>query len=412
MCNANLIGGGRASGDYEKAILPNRELENRVDLYKMRVREELRRSLVRLDILERRDRMNNQGCNNNNDEEQPQQQQQSSAAALSSAKRARRSTANYKREYSEQDDEETMTYNNNIDPPRKRKPTISYHGLKRKKLIELCSNENLSTSGSDMELKNRHSEFILLYNSQCDSQHPMSAQDVAQMVMKEEQNRKREAKIESSTAVFGGSKQKVEGEMENTFKQMIERLKKARNKKDGDDDANEMKTDTTNGGGGDDEGSSSIPSCIVAATATATAAALMNGSTISGNFNAASSKPAVSTAAATAASSSASTSTIRSTAAAINEDVKSKKTTPSKSRRSTTTTTRGTSKQATISSSAKKKKSSSSSATTTTSGGVWKCLTCTFENHKFTRVNAICEMCSTPRPEKENTSNEVIAIDC
>jgi len=433
VCNTNLLSGS-GSTNWEKAILPNRDLESKVDLYREGVRGELRRSLVRLDVLERRERMRKNIEQNSGDGNNDEEQKQPAAAeiSMSSSKRARRSTANYKREYSSDHDDgdgnevddadETMTSsdtndggrtaaassvppppppaasinNHNIQqqPQRKRKPTISYHNLKRKQLLTLCTTENLPTTGTDTELKHRHSEYILLYNSQCDSQHPMSEREVVATVMKEEKGRKREA-VKTTT----GSKKKVDGEMERKFQEMIESVKARKN-------GGGVSSDSSSGG--KEGGGVVVPSCIAAAAA----AAVVNGG--SGcNHNA--SKPraksgndvsvadastasavaavgAPSMKAAAASSTSSRTTTTTTQRKSITNNVQ-KKATPSKSRTSK--------KQATLSSAAKKK-----------SCGIWKCQTCTFENHKYTTATALCEMCGTPRPEKENTSNEVISIDC
>lgn len=71
-----------------------------------------------------------------------------------------------------------------------RKTPISYHGLKRKKLIELCSKEGLHTNGSDEELKKRHSDYITLYNSECDAEYPRSGGELVMEIRRRENGRK------------------------------------------------------------------------------------------------------------------------------------------------------------------------------------------------------------------------------
>ena len=447
LCHVNLLtnGGGFGSGGgYEKSILQNKALENMVDLYKERVRGSLRESLVRLDVLEWKEK-GMMAADNNADADSKQQQEQKEEPSLqSSSKRARRSTANYQREYSNEssdnDDEKDDASNDATATPavasaaaptaaaaasfnhltqqqhqhqsslRKRKPTISYHGLKRKKLIELCQREGLGINGTDQDLKQRHADFIMLYNAQCDSQHPMSESEVAQEIMKQERCRKRES-IEAiqngssnhstymkrladnitsgSGKVTTGSK-KVDEEMGNSFKSMIA-------------DINAMK----NGEAVD----KSMPSCIRSAMVAE-----------NDHFD---SKPSARIAAATMTTSAAaggSTSVAAVASSKPKSDI-SRATPSKKSMRSTSssssssaaaaTTTRVTSKpppQKTTSSSSAKK--SSTKNTSTTTSGMWICQACTFENHKFIAANALCEMCNTRRPEKENTMNEVIAIDC
>ena len=464
-------------GNFDKAILPNHHLENILQLYRDNVRGELVRSLQRLDVLERKERMlKTEGDDDGEGEEECGEQKQQ---AVSSVKRARRCTANYKREYSHEnsDDEEedaTMTVNHTDDggssriaatastgaasalpcPPsaaaataaasklqqRKRKPTPSYNHLKRKDLIALLSKCNLPTTGTDAELKRRHEEYILLYNSQCDSQHPMSEQEVIATVMREEKGRKRvrvedmksgasqhgvymkrlgESLASSAAAESNGNgggnvvvattgSKKVDGEMKHNFNSMIQKLKAK--KKGGETSSSSAAASA--GSEGD------VPSCIAAA-----AAAVANGSGGDGGNNAskpraksmgnasASANNTASAAAATVgattmkATTSSSIGTITTTTTqpkSIINVSKQTSTTPAKKSRCATTTTTTTKKQATISSSATKKKPV----------GIWKCPVCTFENHKYTTANALCEMCNNSRPEKENTSNEVISIDC
>ena len=318
-------------------------------------------------------------------------------------------------------------HNNHIHqqaPPRKRKPTPNYHGLKHKQLLELCHSESIPTTGcsSDSELKHRHSEFIMLYNAECDSQHPLSAQEVIAEIMKQEKGRKREAKeaLRNGTAqhtiymkrlsesmsnssssggedgkkkVTTGSK-KLDGEMDQKFKDMIEKVKARKNGEEKVDD----------GDGGDENQGGVVPSCIAAATAANNASKPR--ATRSSGVSVVATAPSMKAAASTTSFRTKSIST------KDDDDVKPKaKATPSKSHRSTaTSTTRALSKNQATLSSAKKKQSSSFSSI---SAGPWKCNACTFENHKFKAANARCEMCDAPRPEKENTSNsEVIAIDC
>ena len=71
-----------------------------------------------------------------------------------------------------------------------RKTVTSYHGMKRKKLVELCSKEGLPSNGSDEELRKRHSEFITLYNSECDAEYPRSVSELVKEIKKRENGRK------------------------------------------------------------------------------------------------------------------------------------------------------------------------------------------------------------------------------
>lgn len=73
----------------------------------------------------------------------------------------------------------------------KRKPTVTYHSMNRKKLVELCKKEGLETQGNEKELKQRHSDFITMNNSECDSEHPRSVKEL----LKEIKNRERSIKV-------------------------------------------------------------------------------------------------------------------------------------------------------------------------------------------------------------------------
>jgi hypothetical protein len=75
----------------------------------------------------------------------------------------------------------------------KRKPTISYHNMNKKKLIDICQKEGLSTLGNETELRHRHSDYITLYNSECDSEHPRSVIELRTEIKNREMSIKREA---------------------------------------------------------------------------------------------------------------------------------------------------------------------------------------------------------------------------
>jgi E3 ubiquitin-protein ligase RAD18 len=466
LCHVNLLtngnGGGGGGGGYEKSILQNKALENMVDLYKDRVRGTLRESLVRLDVLEWKEKKGAlmMGSGNsmmmaadNNADADPKQQleeQKEEPSLQSASKRARRSTANYQREYSnessdndddEKDDDEEATYSDatatpavasasaaaaaattasfnhltqqhqyhQSSSPRKRKPTVSYHGLKRKKLIELCQREGLGINGTDQDLKQRHADFIMLYNAQCDSQHPMSENEVAQEIMKQEKCRKRES-IEAiqngssnhstymkrladnmssgSGKVTTGSKM-VDEEMGNSFKSMIAIIKA---KKNGETVDTSMPSCIRSAMVAENDHFESKPSARIATATTMTTTAAGGSTSVAA---VAPSKP-------------------KSDFPRATPSKKSMRSTSSSSSAAVATTTRATSKpppKKTTSSTSSAKKSSTKNSTTTTSG-MWICQACTFENNKFIAANALCEMCNTRRPEKENTMNEVIAIDC
>jgi len=79
----------------------------------------------------------------------------------------------------------------------KPKPLTNYHSLNRKQLVRLCENEGLSTQGKPGDLKERHREFITLYNAECDSITPRSHVKLVQVVKSRERERKKEKLIET-----------------------------------------------------------------------------------------------------------------------------------------------------------------------------------------------------------------------
>jgi hypothetical protein len=69
---------------------------------------------------------------------------------------------------------------------RKKLPNTHYKGMNRSKLAELCRNDGLSTNGDAAVLKARHQAFVSLYNAECDSFTPRSAQQIVQEINRRE----------------------------------------------------------------------------------------------------------------------------------------------------------------------------------------------------------------------------------
>lgn len=94
-------------------------------------------------------------------------------------------------------DDDDDNYDQQQQPPTKktklslqRKTIPSYHGMKRKKLTELCVKEGLPCNGSDEEMKKRHSDYITLYNSECDAAYPRSVGELVKEIKSRESGRK------------------------------------------------------------------------------------------------------------------------------------------------------------------------------------------------------------------------------
>ena len=46
--------------------------------------------------------------------------------------------------------------------------------MNEKKSVDICRVEGLSTLGNEAGLRQRHSDYIMLYTFECDSEHPRS----------------------------------------------------------------------------------------------------------------------------------------------------------------------------------------------------------------------------------------------
>jgi len=236
ICNVEVKLPGSTSG-YEKAIIPNKHLSQQVNLYKScGVRDEIRSSLVRLDILEQEKRLgmfdSGSGVGGVEDElgngnkkkrvgnedkslrcSKRSRRQTTSTAAASAMKKANDSSDDDDDDIEDEDynddngegDEDYNDINNSKMPASsssstnqtttntklKRKPPVSYHNMNKKKLVELCSKEGLDVTGNETQLKQRHSDFIILYNSECDSDHPRSVKEL----VKELKSREKHIKV-------------------------------------------------------------------------------------------------------------------------------------------------------------------------------------------------------------------------
>eukprot|EP00804_Cyclotella_cryptica_P023394 CCRYP_000532-RB/>CCRYP_000532-RB protein AED:0.40 eAED:0.40 QI:148/1/1/1/0.5/0.33/3/975/338 len=192
-CN-QLIGTKKGQNDYENAILPNHHFENQLDIYKQ-MRDGLLSSFVRLDVLEKErttrqksepinGKMHEHGGEGNieNKRHHDGEEKKERAPKRSCRKIAKTTTYDYSSDSDNDNDPDYESSQTHSQPSNKSKPKItlqrktvvSYHGLKRKRLVELCNREGLPSHGTDEDLKRRHSDYITLYNSECDSDHPRS----------------------------------------------------------------------------------------------------------------------------------------------------------------------------------------------------------------------------------------------
>ena len=149
------------------------------------MREGLRTALARLDVLEK-ERAQGSGLANQHTAAATTTSDEGKRKADHLETRSSRRTARKAAKTTKYTDDSSDAENGNdsdfeiVQPPvennhhhqqqpkvkLQRKTVTSYHGMKRKKLTELCSREGLPCNGSDDDLKKRHSEFITLYNSE------------------------------------------------------------------------------------------------------------------------------------------------------------------------------------------------------------------------------------------------------
>lgn len=65
-----------------------------------------------------------------------------------------------------------------------------YHGMKKSKLQDLCKREGIISKGNDRELKERHLEYLRLWNAECDAKNPRSKDQLVQELTRRESARK------------------------------------------------------------------------------------------------------------------------------------------------------------------------------------------------------------------------------
>jgi len=426
------------SNDYEKGILANKQLEQQVDIYKG-MREDLRSSLVRLDVFEKERAMgvvlqnNGEGGKEEDDTtaQEKMGKRKEEQPSTRPSKRARRTVAK-KSTYSENDSEidndddedfEDDSSNSKMpasshhelkQPELKRKPTTNYHKLNKKKKAELCQKEGLSTRGTEDELQRRHSDFIALYNSECDSEHPRSVEDLVEVI----KSRELSIKEEAAKDLYSGAKQHnklmgnlgncmkayndgsidkptsgnkaFDAEMKNNFKEMIELVKK-RNVTNGDEHDSAI---NSNGGAQESGGIDGIGSM----------ASLSNRSCLQQSASISESGRIRSASASTSA-------TMGGIKASTPQSARQKN--KHKQKSSPPSLSKATAKRA----SPQKFSRSNSRSSKVSNLGPWSCQACTFENMRNTTRTARCQMCDAVRPKeldlgKRANEREVVNIDC
>lgn len=186
---------GNSEKNYESNLKANHHFANQVENYKQ-MREDLRSSLARLSVLEReRSSALTGGASDVAEGERKHNVEEIETSSSNRSTRRAAKRTKYIDDSSEGDSdndsdfkmvEPESTQQNKSKITLIRKTMITYHGMKRKNLVELCRKEGLSTKGNDDDLKKRHSDFITLYNSECDAEHPRSVDQLIQEIKKRE----------------------------------------------------------------------------------------------------------------------------------------------------------------------------------------------------------------------------------
>jgi len=84
--------------------------------------------------------------------------------------------------------------------------SVHYGGMKKRKLQQLCAQYNLSTKGSERELKTRHGKFVTLYNAECAATHPHTMEELASEVMQRENNAKKVSSVDQRNGTYKQNK--------------------------------------------------------------------------------------------------------------------------------------------------------------------------------------------------------------
>lgn len=173
-----------ATGADFKCLVPNRSVETMVKKYQA-LRKDLRQSLAQVS------NSSNVAANDSNHAVTTADAPQMNMAGT---KRSRDASLSYAETTMDDDNSDDHCQNADAEETthavRKKRARTHYNGLKRKQLADLCAAEGLSTAGSEQELRSRHEAFITLYNAECDSFHPRTAQELVAEFERREKARK------------------------------------------------------------------------------------------------------------------------------------------------------------------------------------------------------------------------------
>lgn len=199
----------------DRCYLPNRSVERLVHQFRNRVRGPL------LNVLQKSD-----GGDTKADSTEPAQESTDAAETQTTAPRSSRRNKSLTAEASSVSQRSTTTSPSNSRPKKRTKP--HYTSKSKAQLRQLCRDDGLSDSGTEAELKARHAEFLVLYNSECDSAQPRSAATLAQMVHESEAARRAQAaQPQWDIQKLKGS----EAELQSGFQKMIRALREQKKNK-------------------------------------------------------------------------------------------------------------------------------------------------------------------------------------
>lgn len=107
---------------------------------------------------------------------------------------------------------------------------VIYKGKTRRQLVELCEAAGIGyTTGTDADLQRRHSDYITLYNAECDSLRPRSKEELLAVVVNRDLERRRQnASSSSSGSTYNNRDQRMTIGGSGGFPAFLAKLKQER----------------------------------------------------------------------------------------------------------------------------------------------------------------------------------------
>ncbi|PSN46136.1 hypothetical protein C0J52_12072 [Blattella germanica] len=92
---------------------------------------------------------------------------------------------------------------------RKHLPKLVISILSDRELKKIMKDHGLSITGSRSALNDRYQRFVVLYNSECDNEHPRSVEDILRQIQKEEMDKKNYTSISSMLKIDRKTEPKI-----------------------------------------------------------------------------------------------------------------------------------------------------------------------------------------------------------